>query len=103
MRLGAYCRNLANIIEPFICGGDAACCEITLTTRLSMSRFFVVGFDFLFCQSFIYKNVIKVACMYWKFQRRVALLNTQRTKLEMWANAQREYRWRPLFDAAKFA
>jgi len=32
---------------------------------------------------------------------------TKQTKLEMWANAQRdgrpvEYRWRPLFNAAKF-
>jgi len=32
---------------------------------------------------------------------------TRDTKLEMWANAQRdgrpaEYRWRPLFNAAKF-
>jgi len=34
-------------------------------------------------------------------------LNTSQVKLEMWANAQRdghsaEYRWRPLFNAAKF-
>jgi len=29
---GAYWRHVANITEPSICGGDAACCQITLTT-----------------------------------------------------------------------
>jgi len=29
---GAHWRNLANAIEPFMCGGDAAFCQITLTT-----------------------------------------------------------------------
>ena len=28
----AHCRNLANAIEPSMCGGGAACCQITLTT-----------------------------------------------------------------------
>jgi len=28
---GAYWRHLANMIEPFVCGGDAALCQITLT------------------------------------------------------------------------
>jgi len=28
----AQWRNLANTIEPFMCGGDAALCQITLTT-----------------------------------------------------------------------
>jgi len=28
----AHCRHLANTIEPPICGGDAALCQITLTT-----------------------------------------------------------------------
>jgi len=27
---GAYCRNLANTIEPSVCGGDAALCQISL-------------------------------------------------------------------------
>jgi len=25
-------RHLTNTIEPSVCGGDAACCQITLTT-----------------------------------------------------------------------
>jgi len=29
---GAHWRNLANTIEPSVCGGDVACCQITLTT-----------------------------------------------------------------------
>ena len=28
----AHWRHLANTIEPHVCGGDAACCQITLTT-----------------------------------------------------------------------
>jgi len=28
----AHWRNLANTIEPSICGGDEACCQITLST-----------------------------------------------------------------------
>jgi len=32
MLRGAQWRNLANMIEPFVCGGDAALCQITLTT-----------------------------------------------------------------------
>jgi len=40
-------------------------------------------------------------------QRNKAIIRDNNTKLEMWANAQRdgrlaEYRWRPLFNAAKF-
>jgi len=27
-----HCRNLANTIELFVCGGDAALCQITLIT-----------------------------------------------------------------------
>ena len=30
--LGAYWRHLANTTEPFICVGDEALCQITLTT-----------------------------------------------------------------------
>jgi len=29
---GAYWRHLANTTEPSMCGGDAALCQITLTT-----------------------------------------------------------------------
>jgi len=29
---GAHWRHMVNTIEPFICGGDEACCQITLTT-----------------------------------------------------------------------
>ena len=31
---GAHWRHLANATEPSICGGDAALCQITLTTCL---------------------------------------------------------------------
>jgi len=30
--MGAHWRNLANTNEPSVCGGDAALCQITLTT-----------------------------------------------------------------------
>jgi len=30
-RSGAYWRNLANMVDPSMCGGDAAFCQITLT------------------------------------------------------------------------
>jgi len=29
---GAHWRNLASAIEPFVCGSDAAFCQITFTT-----------------------------------------------------------------------
>jgi len=29
---GAFCRHLANTTEPSVCGGDAALCQIALTT-----------------------------------------------------------------------
>jgi len=32
--MGAHWRHLANTIEPFLCGGDATLCRITLTTCL---------------------------------------------------------------------
>ena len=32
IRWGADWRQLANTIEPSVCGGDAALCQITLTT-----------------------------------------------------------------------
>jgi len=32
LRGGAHGRHLANTTEPSMCGGDAACCQITLTT-----------------------------------------------------------------------
>ena len=31
-RCDAHWRHLANTTEPSVCGGDAACCQITLTT-----------------------------------------------------------------------
>jgi len=32
--MSAHWRHLANAIEPPMCGDDAACCQITLTTCL---------------------------------------------------------------------
>jgi len=31
-QVGAHWRHLANTMELFVCGGDAVCCQITLTT-----------------------------------------------------------------------
>jgi len=33
IRWGAHWRNMVNTIEPSVCGGDAAFCQITWTTR----------------------------------------------------------------------
>jgi len=41
---GAHQRHLANTTEPSMCGGDAACCQITLATcfdSLCMTRCFL--------------------------------------------------------------
>jgi len=38
VRRGAHWRNLANITEPSMCGGDAAFCQNTLTTCFICSR-----------------------------------------------------------------
>jgi len=32
IRWGAHSANLANTIEPFMCSGDVACCQVTLPT-----------------------------------------------------------------------
>jgi len=74
----AHCRHLANTTEQFVCGGDVVLCQITLTT----------------CYYYYECLVVKIP---WAKNK-----NTR-----MWANAQRdgrpaEYRWRPLFNAAKF-
>ena len=34
---GAYWRHLMNMIEPFVCGGDASLCQITLITCIYVS------------------------------------------------------------------
>jgi len=76
---GAHWRHLANMIQPSMCGGDAALCQITLTTCFSLL--------YLTCKS------VQNHC------------NSVSYSLEMWANAKRdghpaEYRWRPPFNAA---
>jgi len=35
---GPHWQHLANTIEPFVCGDDAALCQITLTTRSHACR-----------------------------------------------------------------
>jgi len=35
---GALWRHMANTTEPSMCGGDAACCQITLATCLGCER-----------------------------------------------------------------
>jgi len=43
---GAHWRNLLNTISPSMCGGDAALCQITLTTCWVWSRFcFISGLN----------------------------------------------------------
>jgi len=37
LRGGAHWRHLANTTEPFVCGGDAALCQITFTTCYHLS------------------------------------------------------------------
>jgi len=41
---GAHWSHLANISEPSMCGGDAACCQITLTTCLQLFHLYVIFF-----------------------------------------------------------
>jgi len=38
--IGAHWRHLANTIEPSMCGGDAALCQITLTSWLLFQKHF---------------------------------------------------------------
>jgi len=35
---GEHWRHLVNTTEPSVCGGDAACCQITFTTCLDRHR-----------------------------------------------------------------
>ena len=44
IRRGAHWRRLANAAEPSVCGVDAACCQITLTTCLSSKHVLTVLF-----------------------------------------------------------
>ena len=51
--------------------------------------------------------VTAVLCYYTAYAKIAYIEKQSNTKLEMWANAQRDgrpakYRWRPLFDTAKF-
>jgi len=53
---GTHCRHLANTTEPFMCGGDAACCQITTTTFI-----FLLFSVKLFCL-FVCRKLEKFAC-----------------------------------------
>jgi len=44
---GAHYRNLANIIEPSVCGGDVAFCQTSLTTCLVLGTRGLVDSDLL--------------------------------------------------------
>jgi len=37
-RWGSYWRNMAKMLEPSVCGGDTALCQITLTTQTYTTR-----------------------------------------------------------------
>jgi len=39
IRRGSHWRHLTNTTEPSMCGGDATCCKITLTTCLTLPLF----------------------------------------------------------------
>jgi len=45
IRWAAHWHNLANTIEPSMCGGDAACCQITLTTCYQLVPGITTDFD----------------------------------------------------------
>jgi len=45
IRWGAHWLHLANTIEPSMCGGDAALCQITLTTCLCYLMWFAIQCD----------------------------------------------------------
>jgi len=47
----AHWRHLSNTIEPCMCGGDAACCQITLTT----------------CSVFIFGSMLYIKLVYVSF------------------------------------
>jgi len=53
--VGGNWQNLANMIESPVCGGDAASCQITLTTHLHFGCQWLIGssgksiFKLLFC------------------------------------------------------
>jgi len=51
---GARWRHLANTTEPSMCGGDAALCQITLTTCL--------GLEILACNALLCHYEITRAC-----------------------------------------
>jgi len=75
-------------------------CKLSIGVRGGAEHFFYILSALC---SFI-DNIIEFSVKVSDYRRDVRLKNTQ---LEMWANAQRdgrpaEYRWRPLFNAAKF-
>jgi len=43
IRWGAHRRHLANTIEWSMCGSDAACCQLTLTTWSILSPYHIFG------------------------------------------------------------
>ena len=49
-RLGAYRRHLTNTTEPSACGGDAASCQIHLTTCLSIAEVCTFWMSSTFCR-----------------------------------------------------
>ena len=52
-RWGAYWHNLANTIEPFVCGSDTASCQTTLTTCLNDTYYdFVLWTCCSWCMNF---------------------------------------------------
>jgi len=120
--MGAHCRNLANTIEAFVHGGGGALCLITLTTWYSLfnARLLHKSYatmrrvhshrlcqrlliEFFACATGLMEVLfwpVSVTLYVWPFGSRI-------TETRMWANAQRdgrpaEYRWRPVFNNAKF-
>jgi len=46
---GIHWRHLANTTEPFMCGGDAALCQITLTACYGWNQLKVIPLDSRLC------------------------------------------------------
>jgi len=82
-------------------------CQVQLLSRkspLSYNLMYFTGVPWVQRQ-FVYSGNVQFSLLVIKLQ--VFLIGLHIAKLEMWANAQRdgrpaEYRWRPLFNAAKF-
>jgi len=83
------------IFVPFYCGQTARCIKMPLGT-VELAAPHVAG-----------KNINYETALRWRPNLRRLRLGEEKRRTRMWADAQRDarpakYRWRPLFNAAKF-